>query len=103
MGRPELHIVLHFLVPALAAALFFRKNFIRAYLIMTAALIIDLDHFLAEPLYDPGRCSIGFHPLHTVWAMAGYIALFFLPHLRIAGAGLIIHIILDMIDCILMG
>jgi hypothetical protein len=103
MGRPEIHIILHFIVPALAAALFFRKNFLRAYLVMTATMIIDFDHFLADPVYDPGRCSIGFHPLHTVWAIAAYGALFFVPLLRTVSAGLIIHILLDLIDCIAMG
>jgi hypothetical protein len=102
LNRPEVHIILHFLIPAIVAALFFRKNFIRAYIIMTATLIIDLDHFLADPIYDPGRCSIGFHPLHTVWAISVYISLFFVPLLRIVSAGLLIHILLDMIDCLLM-
>ncbi len=69
---------------------------------MTASLVIDLDHLLADPIYDPGRCSIGFHPLHTVWALAVYGALLIPSRLRIAGAGLMIHIILDIIDCMLI-
>ncbi len=69
---------------------------------MAATLIIDLDHLLADPVYDPGRCSIGFHPLHTIWAAAAYIALFFVPRLRIVSVGLFVHVLLDMIDCILM-
>ena len=28
---------------------------------------------VADPLYDPNRCSIGFHPLHTAPAVALYV------------------------------
>ena len=30
-----------------------------------ATMLVDLDHLLATPLYNPDRCSLGFHPLHT--------------------------------------
>ena len=36
--------------------------------------VVDLDHLLAEPVYDAARCSIGFHPLHTWPAMIAYAA-----------------------------
>ena len=32
-------------------------------------MVIDVDHLLADPIYDPDRCSIGFHPLHSHAAM----------------------------------
>ena len=31
---------------------------------MMATMLVDLDHLFADPIYDPDRCSIGFHPLH---------------------------------------
>ena len=70
---------------------------------MLATMVIDLDLLLADPLYDPQRCSIGFHPLNTQWAVLVYIALAVVPYTRLAGFGLLIHILLDSVDCIWMG
>jgi hypothetical protein len=94
-----LHIGLHFLVPALIAGLFFRKNWQRAYLVMIATMLVDIDHLLASPIYDPGRCSIGFHPLHRLWFVVIYLALCFVPRTRLVGLGLSVHMALDAIDC----
>jgi len=58
-----------------------------------------LDHLLAIPIYDASRCSIGFHPLHQPWFIALYITLCFLPKTRLVGVGLMIHMVLDSIDC----
>jgi hypothetical protein len=63
--RSPLHLVLHALVPLLVAWIFFRNRWQRAWAIMLATMLVDLDHLLADPIYDPDRCSIGFHPLHT--------------------------------------
>ena len=93
------HLALHFLVPAAIAALFFRKNWKTAYLIMIATMLVDIDHLLANPIYDPSRCSIGFHPLHQLWFIALYLAMCFFPHTRLLGVGLMIHMALDSIDC----
>ena len=94
-----IHIVLHFVVPAIVAGLFFRENWKPAYLAMVATMLVDLDHLVANPIYDPGRCSIGFHPLHKVWFVIFYIALCFIPKTRLLGLGLSIHMVLDAIDC----
>ena len=94
-----LHIALHFLVPALIAAIFFKKDWKSAYLIMIGTMLVDLDHLLASPIYDPSRCSIGFHPLHQPWFIILYLALCFSPKTRYAGTGLVTHMILDAIDC----
>jgi hypothetical protein len=93
------HIALHFIVPALLVAVFYRKNWQWAYLIMMATMLVDLDHLLATPIYDPGRCSIGFHPLHKLWFIAVYILLMFFPKSRLVGLGLTVHMALDSIDC----
>lgn len=94
-----LHIILHFLVPALLAGVFFRKNCVVAFTLMAATMIVDIDHILANPIYQPSRCSIGFHPLHQIWFIVLYIALCFLPKTRLIGLGLSVHMALDAIDC----
>jgi len=66
---------------------------------MIATMLVDLDHLLATPIYDPGRCSIGFHPLHTLFPIIAYGVLSLIPKMRYIGIGLIIHMILDSIDC----
>ncbi len=65
-------------------------------------MVVDIDHLLATPIYDPKRCSIGFHPLHTIFPIIVYTALCFVPRplaLRLVGLGLMIHMGLDSIDC----
>ena len=66
---------------------------------MMLTMLIDLDHLLANPIYDSTRCSINFHPLHGFIPIAIYVVLSFIPKTRVIGIGLIIHIILDSIDC----
>jgi hypothetical protein len=94
-----MHIGLHFFVPALLVGLCFRKDWKQAYFIMMATMLVDMDHLLANPIYDPGRCSIGFHPLHQLWFITLYLALCFIPKTRLVGLGLSIHMALDAIDC----
>ena len=66
---------------------------------MLVGLAIDLDHLLASPIYAVGRCSIGFHPLHTAIPIALYVLALLHPKTRLLGIGLCIHVILDAIDC----
>lgn len=97
-----LHLALHFIVPAILAGLFFRKRWKVAYFVMIATMLVDLDHLLADPVYDASRCSIGFHPLHQPWLIAAYMALCFVPKapvLRLVGIGLVVHMALDAVDC----
>ena len=70
---------------------------------MCTTIIVDLDHLLANPIYDPNRCSIGTHPLHTEPAMAVYGILLLVPKLRVIAAGLLIHMALDASDCYLQA
>lgn len=112
-----IHIAVHFMIPLLVALTFYRDRWQSAVLIMVATMLVDADHLLADPIYDPERCSIGFHPLHTVPAIAVYAALFALPLIRrctgneqglpptaraihLVGLGLLIHMMLDWLDCI---
>ena len=94
-----LHISLHLVVPLAVVGLFFMKEWKIAYFIMLSTMLVDLDHLLANPIYDPNRCSIGFHPLHQPWFIAFYFILSFYPKTRFIGVGLVIHMVLDAIDC----
>jgi hypothetical protein len=98
----SIHLLLHVLVPGAVAWLAFRGQWRTAWLVMVGTMLIDLDHLLAEPIYDPGRCSIGFHPLHTGPAIGAYALLALWPRARLVGVGLLIHVALDAIDCLLM-
>jgi len=100
--RSVLHLLLHALVPLLVAVAFFRDDWRRAWLIMVSTMLVDLDHLLADPIYDPDRCSIGYHPLHTYPAIAGYALLTIPRRTRLLGLGLVIHMALDATDCWLM-
>jgi hypothetical protein len=112
-----IHIALHFIVPLLVAIAFYRSRWRAATVLMVATMLVDADHLLADPVYDPGRCSIGFHPLHTLPAIGLYVALFAIPlvlggrgggprtlhaarWLHLVGLGLLIHMLLDGIDCV---
>ena len=94
-----LHLSLHFIIPAIAAALFFKKQFKTVYLIMITTMLVDADHLIATPIYDANRCSIGFHPLHHWIAIVLYGVMCLVPKTRFAGIGLIIHMALDGLDC----
>ena len=102
MIRPSVHLLLHFLVPGFAAKLTFGRRWKSAWLIMALTIIVDLDHLLTNPIFDPNRCSIGYHPLHTYPAILGYMVLTALPKTRLIGLGLLIHMALDGVDCIWM-
>ena len=97
-----IHYSLHLVAPGLLAWFLFRKNWKTAWLIMIATMIIDLDHLLADPIFDPERCGIGFHPLHSYVAIAIYAVLLIPSKTRIIGVGLVFHMITDFLDCLLM-
>jgi hypothetical protein len=50
------YTLIHFI-----AFIFFRKEWKKAYLILIATMLIDLDHLLVEPIFETNRCSINFH------------------------------------------
>lgn len=69
---------------------------------MVATNIVDLDHFLADPVYSPNRCGIGFHPLHSYLAIVAYLVMTATTKTRLVGLGLVIHMALDGLDCMWM-
>lgn len=99
MLQTLVHYTLHLLVPGLIAYVFFRKEWKKAWLIMLATMLVDVDHLFATPIFDPNRCSIGFHPLHSYWAIAVYIVLLLPKKTRIIAVGLLFHMLTDYIDC----
>ena len=113
-----IHILLHFAVPVCVALLFFKKEWKNSSLWMISTMLVDLDHLLADPIYDPSRCSINFHPLHSYEFIAVYAVIFvtagvlrfrkaketngnFLRILYLVSLGLLIHMGLDALDCFL--
>ena len=98
-----LHYFLHLVFPLFIAFVFFRKDWKKVYLILLATMLVDLDHLLADPIFQANRCSINFHPLHTYYAMAFYVVLLFLRRpFRVIGIGLFFHMLTDFIDCKMM-
>ncbi len=104
-------MALHVLVPLLIA-LYLKSS--KAFWIMLATMLVDVDHLIAVPIYDPGRCSILFHPLHSQWAILLYIGMMLWPKVRgfrhkqdkligYLGLGLVVHMALDGLDCLWMS
>ena len=72
---------------------------------MLAANLIDLDHLLADPIFDPDRCSIGFHPLHTMPAALTYAAMLLVPrwYARAFALGGLWHLAVEWGDCVVQA
>jgi hypothetical protein len=96
-------MLLHIGVPGLLAWLVFAPRWQRAWCVMLLTMVIDVDHLLATPIYSAHRCSIGFHPLHTWVAIAVYVSMLLPPRTRVIGAGLVVHMVLDALDCVWMS
>ena len=103
MIRAIAHGFLHVAVPGAVARLYWRDVWLRAWLVMVLANLVDLDHFLADPIFDPNRCSIGYHPLHSWPAQVVWLALALWPRSRLIGVGVLVHMMLDAIDCAFMS
>ena len=95
-----IHLILHVMIPVVLARFVFPDRWKRLSFIMVSTMLVDLDHFLANPVFDPLRCSIGFHPLHSYPAIAVYVLMLALPQLRFVAIGLLIHMGLDGLECI---
>lgn len=94
------HYFLHFGFPLVIALLFYRKRWKQVYGILLLTMLVDVDHLWASPIFDPDRCSIGFHFLHSNFAVAVYVLGLFFKQTRIVAIGLVLHMITDAIDCI---
>lgn len=100
-----LHYSGHFLFPFLIAWAFVKSEWLRFAGVMIAANLIDIDHLWAVPIYDPERCSIGFHTFHGWEAGLVYLALLLIPRwwARAFGAGALWHLMVDAGDCMAMN
>lgn len=103
--RQIIHYSFHFILPLIIAFFLFKENWKIAGIIMVSTILLDLDHLWANPIFDPNRCSIGFHPLHTVWALFVYCLMLLIPSWkwRAIAIGCILHLGTDTLDCILGG
>jgi Family of unknown function (DUF6122) len=96
------HYGCHLFLPLLVALIWYRPIWKQAFLILFSGILIDLDHLLANPIFDPNRCSIDFHPLHSSFAITFYLFLLIPKKSRLIALGLVIHIIADLMDCAFM-
>jgi hypothetical protein len=102
MLRFFIHYGIHFLVPIAIGFLLFKENRLRITILLLSAIVIDIDHLIANPIFDPNRCSINFHPLHSYWAIGLYFTAVFFKKTRIFGVALLIHMLADLADCFLI-
>lgn len=96
-----LHYGLHFIAPFFIGYLFYRRQWLKVSLILIATMLVDLDHLLATPIFEPNRCSIGFHPLHSYPAIAIYLIGLIQKKTRIVAIGLLLHMLADYLDCVI--
>ncbi|PKV65313.1 MULTISPECIES: DUF6122 family protein [unclassified Polaribacter] len=101
MSKFIVHYSLHFLVPLLISFLFFKQNWKIIYLIFLSSMLVDLDHLIANPIFQENRCSINFHPLHTYFACGIYFTGLFFKKTRVIALALLFHMLTDFIDCYL--
>lgn len=103
LAKTFVHYFLHFVFPVVLALFFYKNEWKKTYLILLATMLVDIDHLLATPIFDPNRCSIGFHPLHSYYAIAGYLlgCIFLKGYYRLAAIGLLFHMFTDWQDCYL--
>jgi hypothetical protein len=98
-----IHYFLHLVAPVIIAVVWAKQDWLKVYLLLLSTMIIDVDHLLANPVYDPCRCSIGFHPLHTWQAAIVYTLCLLVPHkyVRYFAVGCLFHLLTDLLDCYL--
>ena len=101
--QPIIHYGLHFIFLGLIAFIFFRNKWKQAWLVMIATMLVDIDHLFSTPIFDPNRCSINNHFLHTYYAIGAYVLLLIPKRTRIIAIGLLLHMVTDWVDCLWMG
>ena len=100
MVRFIAHYGIHFIVPLFIAFYFYKENRFWVAILLLSGILIDIDHIVAHPMFDPNRCSINFHPLHSYWAITFYVILFMFKRTRVIGLALLLHILADTVDCL---
>ncbi len=95
-----LHYGMHFLAPGIIAYLFFKQKWKKVWILFMLTMLVDLDHLIANPIFDATRCSLNYHPLHSYYAIAIYSLLLLSPKSRIIAIGLLFHMFTDFVDCL---
>ena len=52
------HYFLHFVFPGFIAWVSYKDDWKKVYLILLATMLVDLDHLLATPVFDPERDAV---------------------------------------------
>ena len=94
------HFSGHYVLPIAIAYASYGASWKTAAKLMVTSNLVDADHILSKPIYDPNRCSIGIHPLHTLPAIGLYSAMVFNQETQELGIGLLTHMAVDFVDCI---
>lgn len=97
------HYGIHFIVPIIIAYSLYKDNQFWVAIILLSGILIDIDHILANPMFDSNRCSINFHPLHSYLAVTIYTLLFSIKKTRVFGLALLLHILADIVDCLFIS
>ncbi|MCF7820158.1 MAG: DUF6122 family protein [Candidatus Pacebacteria bacterium] len=61
--------------------------------------LIDLDHLLSRPIYDPSRCSLNNHLFHSYYFIPAYVIGLF-TRFRYFFMGIGLHFFIDYIGCV---
>ena len=105
MFQTLVHYFLHLIFIGAIAYWYDRNNWKKYWLVLLATMLVDVDHLVADPIFMPGRCSIGFHILHSEFIIPFYfIGAIFLKRglFKLIMIGLAFHMITDFIDCLWM-
>lgn len=105
MLQTIVHYFLHFLAIGLIAYIYDPQKWKIYWLILLSTMLVDLDHLLAQPIFEAGRCSIGFHPLHSEFIIPLYfLGAIFIKNkiLKLIFIGLCFHMFTDGVDCLWM-
>ncbi|MEZ4577646.1 MAG: DUF6122 family protein [Desulfobacterales bacterium] len=89
--RLAVHLTLHVLIPGAVANLGFKNQWKKPGSSCWRPWQWIWIICWLYPVFDPNRCSIGFHPLHSAAAICCYLVLTIIPKSRIIGAGLHSH------------
>ncbi|WP_019039020.1 DUF6122 family protein [Psychroflexus tropicus] len=103
MWQAFFHYSNHFVVIFIIAWFYSPRDVWKAYLILLSTMLVDVDHLWASPIFDPNRCSVGFHTFHSEIAIVFYIlGMFLIKHkwIKLVCIGLVFHMITDGMDCV---
>ena len=99
------HYFLHFLAVGLIAYIINPKEWKKTWGILVLTMLVDLDHLLSTPIFNPNRCSIGYHPLHQPILFPFYVLGCFITKyklIQLIAIGISFHMLTDSIDCFWM-